>query len=255
MDVKMIGRRGQLMLWVIIAIVLVAAMALFFLVERDPSVITGPDVNPGGFIEKCARESVIEGVDILLPRGGFISKQFGKMNNNVNVTYLCYNRGNYEPCISQHPAYLSEVKGEIEDYVLPRVEQCFEDLRLEIEKKKGNVQLGVLDLSVDFGPDRIYLDIAKTVKIEKNGAVQSYDGFNFEVISPLYNLASVAMDIASNEAKYCYFEYVGYMILYPRFGIERFVADDSTEFYSIEDKNTNKVLDIAIRGCAIPPGI
>ncbi len=244
-----------MMLWVIIAVVLVAAIILFFLVDLDPTIVRGADVNPSGFVEKCARESTLEGVDILLPRGGFISEQFGKMHNNVNVSYLCYNRGNYEPCISQHPAYLSEIEEEIEEYVFPRVELCFNDLRAEIERQRGDVQMGPLSLNVDLGPDRIYLEVNRDLRIEKNGAVQSFDGFDFEVISPLYNLANVAMEIASNEAKYCYFEYVGYMVLYPRFGIERFVADDSSEIYSIEDKKTGKVLDVAIRGCAIPAGI
>ena len=91
--------------------------------------------------------------------------------------------------------------------------------------------------------------------MEKNGQTMKYNEFNADIKSPLYNLAKIAIEIASQQAKFCYFEYVGYMILYPRYSIDVFAMSDSTKIYSIEDRESGKKLNIAIRSCAIPPGI
>ena len=63
------------------------------------------------------------------------------------------------------------------------------------------------------------------------------------------------MEISNQEAKYCYFEYVGYMLLYPKMDIEKFAMSDSTKIYTLKDKKSDKEMNIAIRSCAIPPGI
>jgi len=97
--------------------------------------------------------------------------------------------------------------------------------------------------------------IGRKITLAKNEQSQTFNEYNIEVMNPLYDLSKVAIEIASQEAKYCYFEYVGYMILYPRFSIEKFAFSDSTKIYTIKDKYTNKEMNIAIRGCAIPPGI
>ncbi|HLC52957.1 MAG TPA: hypothetical protein VJK03_00280, partial [Candidatus Nanoarchaeia archaeon] len=65
----------------------------------------------------------------------------------------------------------------------------------------------------------------------------------------------VAIEISSQEAKYCYFEYVGYMILHPEFDIQKTALSDSTKIYTIKDIRTEEVMRIATRSCAIPPGV
>jgi hypothetical protein len=45
------------------------------------------------------------------------------------------------------------------------------------------------------------------------------------------------------------------MILYPRFDIRKVAMSDSTKIYTIEDKYSEKEMNIAIRSCVIPPGI
>jgi len=151
--------------------------------------------------------------------------------------------------------FLNEMKTEIANYGMPMIEQCFSNLKNEMEKRNYDVELGMMDIDVSFGPDRVFLDLIRKIKLTKNDEVQSFDNLKIEIISPLYNLGLVAIEIASQEAKYCYFEYVGYMILYPRFSIDKFAMSDSTKIYSIKDKKTEKELNIAIRSCAIPPGI
>ena len=65
----------------------------------------------------------------------------------------------------------------------------------------------------------------------------------------------IAMGIDEQEAEYCYVEYVGYRILYPRYSIEPYYMSDPTVIYTVRDTLTNEKMMVAIRSCAIPAGI
>ena len=252
-----IKKRGQLAIWVIIAIAFVASIILFFFFERRIVTTVGTDkeFEIESFIDECAKKYMNEAVDMMLQKGGFIEDENTKLYNGINVSYLCKNLGNYNPCVNQHPMLINELGNEIKNYIETRIDFCFDDFRLEIEKRKGNVNYGNIDVDVKLGEDRIYLTINKDATIRKDDVVQNFDKFEVEIINPIYNLANIAIEIASQEAKYCYFEYVGYMILYPRYDIKKNAMSDSTKIYTIKDKQTKKEMNIAIRSCAIPPGI
>ncbi|MDO8509392.1 MAG: hypothetical protein Q7S27_06960 [Nanoarchaeota archaeon] len=257
MDEKRIEKKGQATIWVIVAISLVAVIILLFIfrgkvVKTD--LIDSVEENPGSFIDNCARNAVNEVVDIILPKGGFVNPSHTKMHKGENISYLCFNAGNYNPCINEHPLYLTEIKREVETYITPKIEECFETYKLEMEKRGSIVEIGIMDVDVELVPDRVFVLIQRKVNIESREQSYSYNNFDVEIISPLYNLGRIGAEIASQEAEYCYFEYVGYMILYPKFKIGRDITSDSTKIYSIKDKKSGKELKIAIRSCAIPPG-
>ncbi len=114
---------------------------------------------------------------------------------------------------------------------------------------------GDMNLGVSFAPGKVIVNLDRKTTITKNGGTTSFEKYDTEIESPLYDLTTVAIDISSNEANYCYFEYVGYMILHPQFIIEKFAMSDSTKIYTIEDKETQKKFNMAVRSCAIPAGI
>ncbi len=257
MDEKM-KKRGQMTIWIIIAVFLAASVILFLFIERkasEPIEVAVEEGNPKQFIKKCVENYADEAVAILLPQGGFIEPEQSIMYKGINVSYLCYNRGNYHPCINQHPMLLSEMQKVIENYVEPRVDSCFNELKTELEKRNFDVSMGEMEMNVALAPKRIYVDIQREMTISQRGESSSYDNFDVEIISPLYDLARIAMEIANQEAEYCYFEFVGYMILYPEFKIKKDSLSESSSIYVIEDKKSGKIMNIAIRGCAIPPGL
>jgi len=253
MDKKM-SKKGQVAIWVILGVVLVAAVLLYFLSERGIFTGTKDLSNPEPFIEQCAKDAVYETVDKILPQGGFVNPIGYKLYDNTNISYLCYNVGSYYPCINQHPAFLNELKKEIKNYTIKRIEDCFNQFKNEAGKRNEQVTFGEMNYSIGLAPDRIFVVIERETEItnkEKSIRIEKYE---YEISSPLYNLASVAIDIATSNAKYCYFEYNGYTILYPRYTIKVDTMSDSTKIYKIEDTVTGKKMNIAIRGCAVPPG-
>jgi len=63
------------------------------------------------------------------------------------------------------------------------------------------------------------------------------------------------MTIAGYEARYCYFDYAGYSLNYPRYKVTAHEMSEPTTIYMINDTDTGKYLMTAVRGCAIPPGV
>ncbi len=252
----MIKKRGQMTIWIIVAIVIVAIIILFLLFRGEviPTDDAGIREDPRDFIDDCVRSNVNDAVDKMLPQGGFISPKHTKLYNNINVAYLCHNRGNYYPCVNEHPMLLNEIIDEIKKDIEPKVEQCFIDYKIEMGKQNVDVEMEQMKLDVELAPERINVEIKRKVTITKKEESYSLNDFNIEIINPAYDLARVAMEIVNQEAEYCYFEFVGYMILYPKFKIGVYTMSDSTKIYSIEDKKSKKKMNIAIRSCAIPPG-
>lgn len=248
-------KRGQIALWTIIALVIVFFIALLFIFNRSAIIPPQSTKDPVSFINKCVREEITEALDIMLPHGGFITPTNFKRYRYTEIEYLCENTGYFKPCINQHPMLIREMQQEIKSYTEPRIEHCFETLDAELKSSNYEVTQGPLTFSVELGPDRIYASINKSLTLIKGGETRTFTSFPVEVVNPAYDLAQVANVIANEEAQYCYTEYVGYMLLYPRFDIEKFTLSESTRIYTIKDKYSQKEMNIAIRGCAIPPGL
>ena len=256
MDEKMINKRGQITIFIIVAIAIVGAVIFLFLF-RKPAILSVPvEENPGLFLQKCIREETLKAVNKMLPQGGFIEPKNYKIYENNNVEYLCYNEGYYGPCINQHPMYINELRAELINYLKPRVEECFSSLKSELQKRNIGVSTGSdSEIEVELMKERIEVIATKKISIIKDDGTNNFERFETIVVSDLYGLANVAIEAANMEGKYCSFEYVGYMLLRPELDISKFTMSDGTKIYLIENKRTREKLKIAIRGCVAPPGI
>jgi hypothetical protein len=257
--VKKMNSKGQIAIFVIIAMIIVAMILLLFLVSRKSNVgVVGKvesEIDVRGFIDRCTRKVTEESVDIMLPQGGFLDPMNYKMYKDNKVAYICENRGNFRPCINQHPMLLNEMKDELKKYTLPKIDDCFNQLKQQFESKGSSVEMGSLSFDFSFAPNRIFVDIYRSMKIVKQDGTFNFDKYKVSVISPLYDLGLVSLEIANQESEYCYFEYVGWMALNPDIRVDKFTLSDSTGIYSITQKASNKTMNVAIRGCAIPAGI
>jgi len=243
-------------IWVIIALVIVGAIILVYSFTREEVRLEiREEISPQGFVEDCARDATRDVVDVILPQGGFVSPENYKIYNDKPVAYLCLNNANYYPCINQHPLFLSEVRDEIEKNITSKVDACFLKMKSRMKDRGADVSLGGMDVEVELIPSEIRIGVDRDVTITRQEETQTLKEMNFRIDSPVYELINVAMEIANSEAKFCYFEHVGYMIAYPEFKIEKHVMSDETKIYTIVDKKTGKELSIAIRSCVIPPGM
>lgn len=255
------SKKAQVAIWVILAVLLVASISLLFIFKVGPSVVKPAQTDVAfdiqAFLQECTADAVTETVDKMLPQGGFVTPKNYVRYNGSNVEYICLNVQNYYPCINQRPMLLYEMKEEIKNYSLSKINICLNEMQQEYRKKGADIEfLSPLALGVEWGPDKIELNITRKTKITKQGETRSFDNFKIEVQNPAYNLAIVAVEIASQEATRCYFESVGYSISYPRYNIELYnQMPDATKIYTITDKKSKKFMQIAIRSCALPRGL
>jgi hypothetical protein len=250
-----IGKKGQVSIWIIVSVVVVAIIGLFFAFTKGPS--GGLISSEGGaenFIKSCVRDVVKDGVDFILPRGGFVDHRVFTKYNNISVEYLCKNSGYYKPCINQHPTYLRESIGQLEDYVEPGIESCFVELKDNLEERNFDVDISGSGFELDFAPERMFVDLQHRIEISgKENLV--IDGLNIEVASPLYDLMNLAIEISNQESQYCYFNSMGYMLFYPKFEIEKKKLNDGSIVYIVKDVASGNELKFAVRGCALPAGL
>jgi hypothetical protein len=253
----MTNRKGQVAIWVIVALVIVVSVGILLIAggkkNLDSFVQETYDVEP--YIERCARQAVRGALTEILPQGGFAQPKNYRYYQGKNVTYLCENIGHFEPCINQHPMLLEEIKSELQKTVESEIDSCFLELQDVLTERNTATSLGPLHTDISLGPGQARLDIERQVTLEDRGTKRVFERFDVVVAHPAYDLIQIANEIASQEAKYCYFEYVGYMVLYPQFDIQKVSLSDSTKIYTITDTKSEEAMRIAIRSCAIPPGI
>ena len=255
MDEKMIkNKKSQITIFIILAMILVVIIILLFLLMRPKDFQVENIENPQAYIESCTREFTEEAINILSENGGDINPKPSTMFRGVNITYLYYNANFYEPCIMQRPDLINHIENEITNYIEPRVNNCFISLKNELEKKGYDIEIGDMQLQTKLQTREVIIYINKDFKIQKGEDIRKFNLFRVNLVHPVYSLAEVAMEIANQEAKYCNFDILGYMIFYPDYNLNKFRPGQGDVIYEIKEISTNQKFIFAIRSCALPPG-
>ncbi len=252
---KFKNKKGQLAIFIIIALILVVVIILLFLLISQPDLSTPDTQNPNLYIEKCAKDSVKEAIEILLPRGGSIEPTNYKLYQDEKRTYLCSTNNFYERCIHQEPLLAEHIEKEITEYAKPRIEQCFLSLKQELESKNYAVEMGGMEVQTRLLPKKVEIEINRDFVIKKNDVEQRFKRFRGEIINPLYDLVVVALEIIKQEARFCNFERVGYMMFYPDYDIQKFSASDGSDVYTIKERASEEEFVFAVRSCVMPAGL
>ena len=252
----MIARKGQIAMFVIVGILIVAAFAFIFFINRKPTITRGQDFdNPESYIDNCIKERAVATLGEMLPRAGFIDSNDTILYGGYDVTYLCKNVNYYQQCINQYPRYVFSLEREFERQLADDVSQCFAEVEQELTRRNYDIDGGDISIQVKFKPDIVELRVFRDFSISKDGFTRDFDLFDIYVAHPVYDLAFIANEIIAQEARWCYFSNDGFMLLYNDFDIRKDIAyDGSTKIYIVKDKESGKSLTMAIRGCAIPAG-
>lgn len=245
------GRKGQVTLFIIIGIVLVTGILIIDFLRKPslPSAITPERVT----VETCIKNSVENALKIMLPQGGYINPELYYMFKNQKIAFLCYHQGFYKPCINQEPLYIEHLEQEIKDYIEPRVKNCFEAMEQDYRDRGYGVETIPLKLGINIELNKVRVLINKTITISKGEETQTFSNFDLSIPSKLYNLAHVAIEIVDQEARFCSFEYLGYMLVHPEYEITKNTIGTEVSIYEIKEKKSGQKLNLAVRSCAFPP--
>lgn len=263
MQIFLKNRKGQVTIFIIIAVLVVGALAVFFLVRNQvaPQIGGQQEQNPSAFLQSCMESKIEATTSLLSSQGGYINNslnktfQFTGEKSSVDISYLCYTLGYYIPCINQEPMLIPHLKNEIKNYISDDVKKCFDELTSSLKGQGYTVDSNYNGFDVELTEGKLKIPIDGRITLTKTGGTSNYENLNLTFQSKFYDTALVVQEIVSQEARFCYFGYIGYTIFYPQWEIKKFVTGDSTIIYTIKNKNSADQFNFAIRGCAVRPGL
>jgi len=254
-------KRGQVTIFIIVAIVIMSIIALFFLFRSGvvPGIGEKPEKNPNIFLESCIEDKVKEGIEIISLQGGYISNPLHKTFKfkdeifPINISYLCYNQNYYFPCINQEPMLIQHLKNEIYNYISDDVGDCFDKLTLSLEKQGYVVDATYRGFEIDLIEKKVVIEIDAELTLTKTEETSKQEDFKIIIPSRFYDLAILTQEIVNKEATVC--EFSNYdMLLYPDFDINKYRTIDSSIIYRIKYEDSKEEFRFAVRSCVIPPG-
>lgn len=247
-------KRGQLTIFIIIAIVIIAAAVIVFLFWPRISSTFFQVEDPEEFIQDCLEEDLEKNVNIISKQGGSLNPTNSVMFRNDKIDYLCYTADYYLTCYMQKPLLKQSVEDEIKNSIKSSVDSCFSDLKNNLEDKGNNVVINKGEFSVELFPSRIRVLINYPLSISNQQGTTTEDEINININSNLYDLISIATSIANWEARYGDAETTVYMTYYPNIKVEKNLLNDGSKVYVITERNTNEEFKFASRSLVLPPG-
>jgi len=257
------NKKAQVTIFIIIAIMIVVLVALYFLFRESIGINitdTTSEENPGTYLENCLEDSVRDVIEILSLQGGSLEPQLNisfRFNgeNKKEIRYLCYNQNYYSPCVNQEPLLINTLQDEIKNEITLDVRACFDSLGKSLDDAGYVVDSTPMrNFEVTLMPNKIDINIDAEIILTKAGKRTTQDEFHAYIPTQLYGLTNVAQEIISQQARFCSFNELGYMLTYPDWSISELMTGDSTIIYSLEHRKSHEKFRFAVRGCVIPPG-
>lgn len=248
------NKRGQVTIFIIVAIIVVALAVLFYMISPRLGIDLTPEVkNPVKFIETCIEEDIEDAVEIISLQGGSYEPEFYFTYNDVPIRYLCYTAENYRPCVLQKIALEEGIEEEIENLIQDQVDLCFNSLKDSFEEKGYEVNLKPGETRVELLPKRIITTFNYTVILTK-AETEKYEEFNVVLHNNLYELIKIGKYIVEWERSFGGIDPFAVMERYNYLDIDKGEMDDGTVIYNLKDKKTGGVFQLATRSYVFPPG-
>lgn len=248
------SKKAQITIFIILALILIVGIIIIFLLRQAPKAEIVSEQNPQAFIESCTRDATQEALNLAMLHAGSLEPKGTVMYRGENITYLCYNTLYYKPCVNQQPMLIEHIEKEIQKYIEPRVSNCFQTLKTTLEPRYTVDMDEIWNLKAKLNPQGVEVVINRDFKMQRGESVRSFSLFKINVMHPIYRLAEIATEIVNAETRYCNFDTLGFMIIYPKYNVEKFRLSDSTIIYSVKEVSSQEEFKFGIRGCAIPAG-
>jgi hypothetical protein len=258
---KRLGVKGQVTIFIIIAILIVAIGVLFYLFYPKIFPSTGTETkNPSTFIQECMQEEIQNTITNLSLQGGSVNPTFFytyydiKKSGTNNVEYLCYTNQYYRPCVVQQPMLVEHIQSEILNNIKGDSITCFNNLKKSYETKGYQVDMKEGNITVELIPKKVVTTFEYELTLTK-GNTEKFQNFKIALDSNIYEFAGIARSIINWETQYGDAEVTTYMNYYHDLKVEKQKQLDETTIYILADRNSGEKFQFASRSYAFPPGI
>jgi hypothetical protein len=245
------NKRGQVAIFVIVAIAIVGIIILLFVFPKISSTTTGSE-DPNSFMKKCIQPELARVLGIIAKQGGYYTPTHYLTYEDEKIQYLCYISGNYKPCIVQQPLLVSHVEGELKSLIKPKATECISSLKQEYERKGYTVSALPTDVDISIIPESVRVNLNSPIVVSKAGT-EAYKTFSTSIDSDLYYLLTTATSIINYESTYGDSEITLYLQFYPDLKIEK-IKRDSDTIYRITNVISKDKFTFATRSLVWPQG-
>ncbi len=252
---KRFNKRGQVTIFIIIAVMIVVLGILIYMFYPEISVGLGLEPkNPTAFIQTCIEDEIKESIEKLSLQGGSLVPEHYILYNNEKIEYLCYTGEYYKTCVVQQPMLKEHIESEIKNEIEEEVDACFDSMKESYQKRGYEVSLRKGEISVELLPERVVATFDHSLTLTKGEDSEKQDSFSVVLNNNLYELISIANSILEWEATYGDSETTTYMNYYHDLKVEKKKQSDGTTIYILTDRNTENKFQFASRSVAWPPG-
>ncbi len=213
------NNRGQVTIFIIIAIILVASVGVFFLIKSQISSVEIPaslDSVYTAFLS-CIEEDSLVGISVLESQGGYIelpdfeagsaympfSSQLSFLGNPIPYWY--YVSGNNIQ--KEQVPTLRDMEGQLGDFVEEEIKDCL--LNSYLESGYGVSMGDEVKASVDIREEEVEINLNMLLGLEKSNDTVSVKNHNVVVKSRLGQLYQEARDIYDYEQDTLFLENYG----------------------------------------------
>jgi len=255
-------KRGQITIFMIIAVIIISVVALFFILRGGiiPGIGEGLEKNPNVFLQVCIEDKLREGIELISLQGGYVENplhinfKFEDEKDSQKISYLCYNRNDFELCINQKPMLMIHLERELSNYVSEEVNNCFRNkLTSSLEKSRYDVNARYEGFELNLNEGEIAINIDAELILTKGGETIKQENFNLVFPSKFYDLALMVQEIINIEATTGEFNHF-YFKDYPNFDISKYRTRDSSVIYTIRLLEGKEKFRFAVRGAVVPSG-
>lgn len=244
---KELNKRAQVTIFIIVAIMIVAAVLVFFLWAK-PTYFS--DAGKRLNFESCVEDAVEQAIGELERKAGFINPKFGYDYNGERFTYLCYTNQYYERCAVQVPFLKNSFEEQMETLIKDGVNSCYINSIDDLKARGYSVSRGNIEYNVLIEPSVVRVEVEAPTVVGS----QSFARFNIKVNSPVYEMVMIATSILQFETKYGDSDVSSMMAYYPNYIINKIKRSDGTTVYILENKIFGNKFQFASRSLAWPAG-
>jgi len=248
----MMNKRGQLAIFVIIAIVIIAVILVLLFPRIRIGIQPAP---PEVELRNCLSENVQGLLNTSLENGGELNPRLYYLYNNITVGYVCYTTEWYVPCVMQKPLLKKHIEDEIEEAVKEEVRLCLDIMLDEFESRGYDVDVeGDNMIDVEIIPENVIISLNSEITFTKGEDSSKLTIPKADFKSQAYKLIAIASSIANWESRYGDAVPETYMGFYPDVKVEKKKQVEGSTVYILSHRDTNEVFNFASRSVAWPPG-
>jgi hypothetical protein len=251
---RVMRKRGQMTIFVIVAILIVAVGILIYFFRSDIGVLISGEIVPNTFLGECIESTVDDGINLLSEQGGYADPEGFVLYGGKKIKYLCYNSEYYQTCLVQQPLILEHFENELADMVSARADVCVVELKQAFESKGYSVSgVEVAETTVEIVPGKIRVNIDAPMTVTKD-ETQTFESYRKEVPGNMYDLLMISTSIVDYESTYGDAPTDLYYDFYPTLLIEKLKLGDGSTIYTVRDVTTKDKFVFASRSVAWPGG-